>query len=300
LSAENQHHCFDTANAPLVIYPLPVIQSIDVAPSEGCQPLDVHFQVNATNANHFVWNFGDGTTAITDSSFASHWYPDSGTYSVTLMVSSFSSCGDTILLPDTVTVHVKPTAGFDYLVNETVEPVTGNVTFVNTSLNSNSYAWNFGDGTLSTETNPEHTFPDINTFQVMLVASTPYGCKDTAIKDIRIIMKSLYVPNALAPGFDAGSGLVKLWKPAGMGLLSYHAQIFNTWGELLWESTAITNDDLRMPEEGWDGTYQGKLCDQDVYVWKVEAVFLDGTIWKGMSYKFQERPKTIGDVTLIW
>ena len=107
------------------------------------------------------------------------------------------------------------------------------------------------------------------------------------------------MPNAFAPEYTAGSPLVQVWKPSGMGLLTYHAQVFNKWGELLWESTAITSDDMKMPVEGWDGTYQGKLCQQDAYVWKVEAVFVDGSRWPGMSYKFQEEKKTIGSVTLV-
>jgi hypothetical protein len=40
---------------------------------------------------------------------------------------------------------------------------------------------------------------------------------------------------------------------------------------------------------------------QDVYVWKIEAVFVDGTIWPGMSYPSDEGggTKTIGSVTLV-
>jgi len=142
-------------------------------------------------------------------------------------------------------------------------------------------------------------FQGIDYFNVSLVATTQYGCKDTVRKSIFVIKKSLYVPNAFAPEYNAGSNLVQEWKPAGMGLLDYHAQIFNKWGELLWESTAITNDDMKSPAEGWDGRYQGQVCHQGVYVWKIQAVFIDGTIWEGMSYKFQPRKKTIGDVTLI-
>ena len=30
-----------------------------------------------------------------------------------------------------------------------------------------------------------------------------------------------------------------------------------------------------------DGTYDGKLVPSDVYIWKAEAMFKDGTVWDG-------------------
>jgi PKD repeat protein len=254
---------------------------------------------NATNANTFTWNFGDGTTQTSTSPFVSHLYTDTGTYTVQLYVYSYIACGDTVVLPDTVVVHVVPTASFSYTEEQTVDLTNGTVQFINTSVNSTSYLWNFGDGDTSSLINPLHMFPDINQFTVILVASTPFGCKDTAVKDVYVIKKSLYVPNAFAPEYTAGSNLVQVWKPAGMGLSQYHAQIFDKWGELLWESTAITNDDMKSPAEGWDGYYRGVLCQQGVYVWKIDAVFIDGTRWEGAAYSFDRRKKTIGDVTLI-
>jgi hypothetical protein len=39
---------------------------------------------------------------------------------------------------------------------------------------------------------------------------------------------------------------------------------------------------------GWDGYYKGKLCEEDVYVWKAYAKLNNGKVFK----------KT-GDVTLL-
>jgi PKD repeat protein len=253
--------------------------------------------VNGTNMNNLVWNFGDGTGTNGSSPNVSHTYADTGTYSVRVEVYSDATCGDTLLLPDTVHVHIVPTAAFTYSLNETVEPENGTVLFNNGSLNSTTYLWNFGDGGSSTAVNPSHLFPDIDSFKVVLTAYSQYGCLDSVDTVIYVVKKSLYVPNAFAPEFNAGSNLVQVWKPAGMGLLDYHAQIFDKWGELLWESTLLTTD--HQPAEGWDGRYQGVICAQGVYVWKIDATFITGQRWEGMSYKFQEERKTIGSVTLI-
>lgn len=299
LAASNHLGCSDTASSTVQIYADPAIQSFSIIPAQGCQPVLVNFAVNATNANTYVWNFGDGSPAATGPAVTTHLYTDTGSYLVTLEVYNFGNCADTIQIPDTVVVHSLPTAAFDYTMNDVIDSAIGQVQFINNSTNSTSYLWSFGDGDSSTLVNPSHTFPDIQGYIVKLVAANNFGCIDSTSKEINVIMKSLYVPNAFAPDFNAGSSLVQIWKPAGMGLLDYRAQIFNKWGELLWESTAITSDEMKMPAGGWDGTYQGKLCAQGVYVWKIEAVFLDGSRWKGMSYKFQDIKKTIGDVTLI-
>jgi PKD repeat protein len=297
LIAGTEFHCYDTIAKPFVVYALPSVESVTVLPSQGCQPITVQFDVNGNNLNNVTWNFGDGNSTAGDSTAITHTYTDSGTYSVTLYAKSFATCGDTVFLPDTVTVHMQPKAAFIYSINENIEPENGTVQFTNQSSNAVSYMWSFGDGTNSTETNPSHLFPDINTYQVMLTANTEYGCSDSVTQDIYIVKKSLYVPNAFAPGFDGTNSLVKVWQPVGNGLRDYHAQVFDKWGELIWESRLLTSDNH--PAEGWDGTYQGKMCQQDVYVWKIEATFLDGQIWGGMAYPNQSDRKTLGDITII-
>jgi PKD repeat protein len=87
LVASNQSGCFDTAQQPVNIYPYPSVQSVNVTPAEGCQPLNVQFFVNATNASQFVWNFGDGSAQVTtDVAFTSHLYTDTGTFTVAIQL----------------------------------------------------------------------------------------------------------------------------------------------------------------------------------------------------------------------
>jgi carboxypeptidase T len=68
-----------------------------------------------------------------------------------------------------------PTAGFTS--NSPVElgqPV--NFTNQTTGTGNITYAWDFGDGTgTSTETNPSYTYANIGTYDVSLVANSPYG-----------------------------------------------------------------------------------------------------------------------------
>ena len=85
--------------------------------------------------------------------------------------------------------------------------------------------------------------------------------------------------------------------PKGIGLEQYHCRVYDTWGILLWESTAL--DENGSPTEGWDGTLNGKPLPQNAFVWKIEASFIGGRIWEGMKYNGDNNYKPTGSVTLI-
>lgn len=56
----------------------------------------------------------------------------------------------------------------------------------NTTGNVMSYAWNFGDGVISNEFEPSHTFIDIGSYQVSLQAASSNGCQNNLTKTITI------------------------------------------------------------------------------------------------------------------
>ena len=69
----------------------------------------------------------------------------------------------------------------------------------------------------------------------------------------------LYVPNAFTPD---GDGLNDGFAPQAYNLEGdYNFYIYNRWGELIFQSTDLNTK--------WDGTYMGRECQIDVYVWKV-------------------------------
>ncbi|HNW77157.1 MAG TPA: gliding motility-associated C-terminal domain-containing protein, partial [Bacteroidales bacterium] len=104
------------------------------------------------------------------------------------------------------------------------------------------------------------------------------------------------VPNAFAP--LSGINGASLFKPVGINLKKYHIQVFNTWGELLWESNLL--DEKGRPTEGWNGINEktGEIYPQGTYLWRIDAVFIDGKIWEGSSVGSSE-PSTYGLVTLV-
>jgi len=82
----------------------------------------------------------------------------------------------------------------------------------------------------------------------------------------------------------------------GSGIAKWNLQIFNNWGQLLWQTSALSS--TGEPVEGWDGTFKGIPVQQGVYIWQASATFKNGTEWKGMSYN-GSLPKRNGYINLI-
>lgn len=77
----------------------------------------------------------------------------------------------------------------DYPVAECIVPPVGcapyTVNFRNTGRGE-SYQWDFGDGSSSTETNPTHTFTSSGTYNVRLIALLQNGCKTADTTFIKV------------------------------------------------------------------------------------------------------------------
>jgi gliding motility-associated-like protein len=62
-----------------------------------------------------------------------------------------------------------------------------------------SWQWKFGDGTSSTQQNPQHTYTTSNTYTIQLIATTTSGCSDTITKLIYIKVNNKPVNVIAAP-----------------------------------------------------------------------------------------------------
>ena len=100
-----------------------------------------------------------------------------GTYTVT--VSNSSGCIGTSSF--SVNIIPIPVSQFTLIVN------TNTVNFATTYNASNIYFWNFGDGTISNQSNPVHTFTNTGYFNACLnVTDTVTGCQSNYCSDILI------------------------------------------------------------------------------------------------------------------
>lgn len=78
---------------------------------------------------------------------------------------------------------------------------------------------------------------------------------------------SLYVPNSFTPD---GNGINDLFLPKGVNAEGFNMKIFDRWGSLIFETNNINN--------GWEGTFHGNKCQQDVYVWMIKYKIPSGLV----------------------
>jgi gliding motility-associated-like protein len=67
-----------------------------------------------------------------------------------------------------------------------------------------------------------------------------------------------WIPNAFTPN---GNGLNDVFKPKLLGVHDYSFLIFDRWGEKIFETNNM--------EAGWNGFFKGRLCTNDVFVYKI-------------------------------
>lgn len=91
----------------------------------------------------------------------------------------------------------KVVAGFTY----TLDADTGTVTFINISENANTYVWDFGDDTGTTEINPVKNYPT-GTYTVTLTAKNVAGASETFEDTITI---NIPLPMSLPITFDVAN-----------------------------------------------------------------------------------------------
>jgi gliding motility-associated-like protein len=122
----------------------------------------------------YEWQFGDGGTSTLTS--PKHAYA-TGTYTVTLIATDANGCKDTFIAANYI-IAASPVASFTLDSIAVCPPLQPNI--VNTSTSSFFYQWDLGNGNTSTLPNPSVTYVSSGAFDIILIASNQYGCKDTA------------------------------------------------------------------------------------------------------------------------
>ena len=102
----------------------------------------------------------------------------------------------------------------------------------------------------------------------------------TATDDIFItVVKNykLYIPNVFSPDLDGNNDIFMPYGKANTLIKSM--QIFDRWGNIVYDG----GDFFTNGEVGWDGKVQGDFVEIGVYVYSIEAIFVDGesVLFKG-------------------
>ncbi|MDX2003127.1 MAG: PKD domain-containing protein [Chitinophagales bacterium] len=133
-----------------------------------------------------TWYFGD-SSATSPKRNPWHVFADTGSYNVTLSIVTANGCTHTVT--KTVTVIGPPVADFSFSPDFGGSPLE--VQFSNNSTGAVSYAWDFGDGSTSTNTEPVHVFIADGNYTITLIATNADGCSDTISRPLEVSPSSL-------------------------------------------------------------------------------------------------------------
>jgi gliding motility-associated-like protein len=130
----------------------------------------------------YNWNFGDGTTSNQINPV--HLYSAEGNYTISLSIKDQYGCTSSASTTNYVTI-ANPAASFTLSDSVgTCPPLV--VNFVNTSENYTKWSWDFGDGTTSSERNPNHFYSQAGVFNAVLTITGSGGCISQKTRQIKV------------------------------------------------------------------------------------------------------------------
>lgn len=218
-------------------------------------PIDteVAFENLTSGAKSLVWDFGDdstvewnseeGTTVDTDFN-PTHTYSTEEDAEVTLTVTNFLD--EEVSLTKTVSGLVLSTIPQFGFVADGFD-----VQFTDESLYAETYAWDFGDGTTSTEASPLHTYTVNDEYVVSLTTTNAAGISKTITKNVIAGIVTIFAPNPtiINGAFD------KIAKSSGSDC-ACSAWINKSVGNQAESTSGNDSDVVKFDNDEHDATYQ--------------------------------------------
>lgn len=293
--------CTSLFSKTIIVPVLPLVAEFELDPPAACFPETVKVISNNSTGNVMEWQVFDsnGLVATSGLDLPEFSIQAAGLYTVSLTTSDSFIPGISATAQKTFEIYDKPIASFQARPATVFVPDTELTTF-NFSTKANFYQWDFGDGETSDEREPKHVYKIEGVYDIVLVAGFDHDngvvCTDTLSQ--KVIAKQggiTRVPNAFTPnpagpsgglgGGGTGSGgagtFNDVFLPIVKGVEEFNMQIFDRWGNLIFESNNAN--------QGWDGyDRNGRILPAGVYVYKLTLRLSDG-----------QRTTQIGDITMI-
>lgn len=228
--------------------------------AEGCQPYTFELIADppSNDSLDFTWIL-DSLPHPEGNSFV-QTLSEYGKYGFELQgISSITGCASTVTKNDWITVHPKPLSNFyvDYEIATVKHPT---IQFTDSSIYGVNYYWDFDDDEFSEFQNPSHEYLEIGEYYPQLITETEFGCLDTSVMLIQILAFDVFTPNAFRPDSEIEEN--REFMPLGVGAdpNRFHIQIFDRWGQIVFESKSFDNK--------WDGKMRnGDNAPMGNYIW---------------------------------
>ncbi len=208
----------------------------------------------------YAWT---GPGIITGSTISTPTVDTPGSFTLTV-TNTITGCSST------TTVNVNnstPVATFTPDITSGFAPQVIVFTNGSTSTPSVTYTWNFGDGNTSTSYNSTNTYTASGTYTVSMVVASG-ACTATATAVIVIEDGfSIEIPNVFTPNDDNVNDVFTI---KSTGVKEIQLQIFNRWGQLMYDFTGA--------KAAWDGiTSNGEKATDGTYFYFIIATGYDST-----------------------
>ncbi len=172
-----------SADSPITVFPQP-IASFGTDYDAFCSPWAM--QINNTsvgNPDVFSWDFGNGQTSVLEQPGSTVYITDDEPTDYTVVLNVSNECGadefsyTVTVLPNTVT------AFFNTNLTSGCQPLT--VDFTDFSIGGTVISYDFGDGNVSNQANPSHTFTNSGTYEIAQFVNN--GCSfDTVYAQVEV------------------------------------------------------------------------------------------------------------------
>jgi len=241
--------CSVNDTVKITVIPAPTVL---VTPTIGLVCLHDSIRLIASGAQHYAWIPVNGLNIDTGSIV----YASPGgntTYMVT--GTNASGCADSAY--SAITVEIPSTN-----VTSAVSITSGNSVTL-TASGGGTYLWNTGATTDSITVSPT-----TNTVYTVMVTD-PNNCKavDTVTVEVSPKCGAIFVPDAFSPNNDGFND--KLYVRNNC-IKDLDFIIYDRWGNKIFETTN--------PNEGWDGTENGKPMNTGTYAYYVNVLTIDNQI----------------------
>jgi gliding motility-associated-like protein len=239
-------------------------------PSDIClgEIVDILY-VSKSNEDVESWNYSFGDGSFSNDMNPSHTYEYIDSFDISLEVLSSEGCRNDTIIVDVIEVHEFPVADFQPSKLFASE-LSSEISFYNNSEGATYYEWDFDNGEYSFEESPVFRFYDPHSYDVSLTVTNDFGCSSRMVKTIQINPEyTFFVPDAFTPD---GNGVNDVFKPEGNRISSFEMQVFNRWGDIVFESSML--------DFGWDGySSSGEELSRGVYMYHIEVYDLNERPW---------------------
>lgn len=260
VQATNSNGCSVTDQVTVTDFPIEVALAEDFTICEGEGTTLQTELVDGTASAYSLFD-GQGNLLQTSTSGIFEFSPSS-TQQYEVVATNAQGCADTASIAIDVS-QVDASLLTELMATDTVIYPGNEVEIVaGTSSSTGMFVFDEDNTYVNVNNNEATVMPDSTTTYTVTVTDE-FGCEATASLVVEVLdfvcdEPFLFVPNAFSPDGDM---INDIYFVDGVNVDECYYAIFNRWGEQVYESFQIGNEN----GIGWDGTFNGIPVDPDVF-----------------------------------